>query len=80
MGEEGVWALHDVTLPKPPFGFHSFATAASSIIALRFNYWRPGAGSKYLVHEKRNTQENTLQCFTNLYFQIIPYFNYVKVT
>ena len=38
MGEKGVWARRDVTLPKSPLSFHSFATVAPFIIALRFNY------------------------------------------
>ena len=51
---------HYSTLPKPPSVFQSFATMAPFTIAFRFNYWAPKAGSKYQVHEKRNTKENSL--------------------
>ena len=79
MGEKGVWARHDVTLPKSPLSFHSFATERRS--SLRFVLITEGLEQDQNIwFTKRETQENTLQCFTNLYFQIMPYFNYVKVT
>ena len=79
MGENGVWARHNPPCPSPPSVFTPSLLWRRS--SLRFVLITEGLEQDQNIwFTKRETQENTLQCFTNLYFQIMPYFNYVKVT